>query len=122
MSTAAEVFFGDVLAGYLCKLGPKDFVFFYVRSYLDQPSSLPIGFAFPLRTEPFRAAALFPFFEGLVSEGWLKEKQSALQRIDENDAFSLLIHNGEDLIGAISVKETESEKIDEFLQNLSRRN
>ena len=46
----------------------------------------------------------FPFFESLVSEGWLLKIQSQALKIDERDFFSMLLENGEDLIGGIKIK------------------
>ena len=45
-----------------------------------------------------------PFFENLVSEGWLRKLQSQQQKIDENDRFGLLLANGGDLVGAVTVE------------------
>ena len=35
-------------------------------------SGRSIAVSFPLRSEPFESAGLFPFFEGLLPEGWYK--------------------------------------------------
>ena len=43
------------------------------------------------------------FFENLVSEGWLRKLQSQEQKIDENDRFGLLLMNGRDLVGAVTI-------------------
>ncbi len=45
-----------------------------------------------------------PFFENLVSEGWLRKLQSQHQKIDERDRFTLLVENGKDLVGAVTVE------------------
>jgi serine/threonine-protein kinase HipA len=38
-----------------------------------------------------------------VSEGWLRKLQSQEQKIDENDRFGLLLMNGRDLVGAVTI-------------------
>jgi serine/threonine-protein kinase HipA len=45
----------------------------------------------------------------LVSEGWLQKLQSQQQNIDEHDRFGLLISNGKDLVGAVTVEPSETE-------------
>jgi serine/threonine-protein kinase HipA len=117
MTEAGEVSFNGVLAGCLYQPAPNQFIFFYLKSYLRLPDAKPIAFLLPLHPTPFQSPRLFTFFEGLVAEGWLKQKQSTLQKIDENDSFSLLINNGEDLIGAVTVRKISLERVYE-LQNL----
>lgn len=51
--------------------------------------------------------------ENLVAEGWLKKIQSQAQKIDENDSFGLLLENGKDLTGAVTILKGS----DELLQN-----
>jgi serine/threonine-protein kinase HipA len=43
------------------------------------------------------------YFENLVAEGWLRKVQAQAQRISEGDRFGLLLENGRDLVGAITV-------------------
>ncbi len=96
----AHVFYNQQLAGRLAKT--KDgFEFTYDDDYLA--GGTPIAFTFPLREASFRHTRLPGFFENLVSEGWLRKLQSQEQKIDENDRFSLLLMNGRDLIGAVTV-------------------
>ncbi len=65
----------------------------------------PIGFGFPFSRDIYYSATLFPFFENLLSEGWLRRLQSSEESIDTTDSFGLLLANGADLPGAFSVKE-----------------
>ncbi|NWO05537.1 MAG: HipA N-terminal domain-containing protein [Alteromonadaceae bacterium] len=77
--------------------------FQYNENYLKlrQPA---LSISLPLRSEPFEQEGLPAYFSGLVSEGWLKRIQSKEQHIDPNDDFALLVHNGEDLPGAITIE------------------
>ena len=59
--------------------------------------------SFPLASKKFESKTLFPFFEGLLPEGWLLGITSKALKIDENDKFELLLHVGKDTIGAVSV-------------------
>lgn len=48
-----------------------DFVFKYDQAYLERRDAFPISLTLPLRAEPYVTRALMPFFDGLISEGWL---------------------------------------------------
>ncbi len=103
MDKIASVYFNDLLVGYLSKT--KDsFIFKYDDDFFDSDGSFPISYNFPLTSREYKAKKLFPFFEGLVSEGWLLKLQSQNSKIDERDFFSMLLENGEDLIGGIKIK------------------
>ena len=99
----SEVQFQGKRAGELSKMGREGFRFQYMPEYLRNPDALPISLSLPLRTEPYFSTRLFTFFEELLAEGPLRKTQSETQKIDERDSFSLLLNNGEDLIGAVSV-------------------
>ena len=50
---------------------------------------------------------LFPFFEGLLPEGWLLELTTQTLEIDPDDKFELLLHTGSDTVGAVTVRPEE---------------
>lgn len=77
------------------------FTFQYTPEYLA--TGCPVGNAFPLQETAFEFDALPPFFENLISEGWIRTHQSKHVRLDKQDSFGLLLANGDDLIGALSV-------------------
>ena len=100
----ANVYQGGMLAGELSVID-ADYVFTYDAAYLSVGPA--ISFGLPLRKEPFVVKELHPFFAGLVSEGWLLNVQSQSQRIDKNDKFGLLLANGLDLVGAVTITPAE---------------
>lgn len=61
----------------------------------------PIAFSFPLQSAPFESDSLFPFFRGLLPEGWYREIVCRTLKIDSNDEFGLLIRCCKDCIGAV---------------------
>ncbi|MAM86406.1 HipA N-terminal domain-containing protein [Allohahella sp. A8] len=67
----------------------------------------PVSLSLPLQAQPYIDKRLPPYFEGLVSEGWLRRIQAKEQRIDPEDHFALLVHNGRDLPGAITIELAE---------------
>ena len=101
MDRVAHVRFDGAWAGTLWQ-DAEGFHFLYADSYLAQ--GVPIGWLFPLGREVFHSPGLFPLFENLASEGWLRDLQSREQKIDPSDRFALLLANGADLTGAITVE------------------
>ena len=102
----AEVFYRDKRAGELRKTD-AGFEFAYDGAYLSSPEALPISLSLPLRAEKYESKMLFPFFVGLLPEGWLLDLICASAKIDKNDKFGLLLHTGQDPIGAVSVMAAE---------------
>lgn len=96
----AQVFYNRRLAGILAET-PEGFQFTYDADYLA--GGTPVAFTFPLQESAFYSDHLPGFFENLVSEGWLRKLQSQEQKIDENDRFGLLLMNGRDLVGAVTI-------------------
>lgn len=102
---AAEVFINEMLAGVLTETDDGKYVFQYDDAYLLDGNNRAISLSFPKRKEAFIAEELFPFFFNMLSEGANKALQCMTLKIDENDAFGLLLATaGNDTIGAITVK------------------
>jgi serine/threonine-protein kinase HipA len=103
----ALVFYGNDLAGRISKdpNGPgSGFEFEYDPAYIPKPGARPISLALPLQKEKYLSKKLFPFFEGLLPEGWLLELTSQTLDIDPDDEFELLLHTGDDTVGAVTVR------------------
>ncbi len=101
MSRQAHVHFRDRLAGTLTELQAGGYRFVYEPDYLrDGPA---ISLTLPLRAEPFESTELFPFFAGLVPEGWYLHIVAPTIKVDENDTFGLLLYTCRDCIGAVGV-------------------
>lgn len=99
----AVVFYGKKQAGLLTH--KKDgYEFTYDPAYLSDPEAMPISLSLPLREEKYEATDLFPFFDGLLPEGWLLDLTCSIAKIDKNDKFRLLLHTGQDPVGAVSVR------------------
>ena len=96
----ALVRYNGRLAGILIET-TKGFEYQYDKDYLA--GGIAISFNYPLQEEAFYYAELPSFFENLVSEGWMRKLQSQEQHIDVTDLFGLLLANGRDLIGAVTV-------------------
>lgn len=101
----AEVFTNGVLAGTLSETDDGKYIFKYDDAYLLDSRNRAISLSLPKRKEVFVADELFPFFYNMLSEGANKALQCMTLKIDENDAFGLLLATADnDTIGAITVK------------------
>ena len=89
----------DELAGVL-EENDNEYVFSYDNDYRGKPISLSM----PKNVQIHTSKQLHPFFKSLAPEGWLKKRFSEIQQIDERDSLGFLIENGNDLLGAISIK------------------
>ena len=103
---SALIYYHDELAGILRKL-ETGYEFRYDSAYLEKVTSQPIAIALPLQPAPYQSQDLFPFFEGLLPEGWLLDITSKTAKIDKSDKFALLLHVGQDTIGAIRIQPLE---------------
>ena len=98
----ADVFVEGNLAGTLTELERgKNYVFSYAEGYEAQPVSLTM----PTDKREYRFEAFPSFFDGVLPEGVMLEALLKQEKIDRNDFFRQLTTVGEDLVGAVSVKE-----------------
>jgi len=81
----------------------EGYEFRYDRKYLADADAAPISLTLPLSEKPFKSPVLFPFFDGLIPEGWLLDVALRNTDISELDRFSLLLLCCKDCIGAVSV-------------------
>ncbi len=98
----ANVYMFKQLAGQLIR-HQTGFSFQYDKTYLVS-TGIPLSYSLPLQHAVFSSAILFPYFTGLLSEGWLLDLQSKTQQIDKTDHFALLLKNGHDLAGAVTIE------------------
>ena len=100
MIKSVKVFYKDIFAGILEKMD-EGYLFVYDKDY----HATPISMNLPLREEPYYSKELFPFFKGLLPEGWYLDIVSKSCKVDPNDYFGLLLSTaGFDSIGAVTVK------------------
>ncbi|MGE0074250.1 MAG: HipA N-terminal domain-containing protein [Sphaerochaetaceae bacterium] len=81
----------------------EGYVFTYSIGYVQNPESKPISLTMGLREESYHSNTLFPFFDGLIPEGWLLEVVCANWKLDRRDRMGLLMTACKDCIGAVSV-------------------
>ena len=99
----ACVFFCGTKAGVLTE-DEYGYTFEYDSEYLANPQSEDISLTMPKRVEPYRDKVLFPFFDGLIPEGWLLDIAEKNWKIDGRDRMSLLLACCKDCIGAVGIE------------------
>lgn len=82
------------------------YCFTYNSQYLSNPIAKAISLTLPLRKESFNSNSLFPFFDGLLPEGWLLNEIVCNQNLHYKDHFGLLLVTCNDCIGDVSIKNT----------------
>jgi len=98
----AKVLFNHLLAGALSET-EEGFVFQYDLQYLQVKEAEPVSLTLPIKTEPYTSKVMFPFFDGLIPEGWLLEIAEKNWKINARDRMGLLLACCRDCIGAVSI-------------------
>lgn len=99
----AFVFVQNEFAGIL-KEKDSGYEFEYDSEYLKKENPLSVSLTLPIQNEKFESKTLFPFFDGLIPEGWLLNVVTKNWKIDRKDRFGLLLAVCKDSIGDISIK------------------
>lgn len=105
----AKIYFKDRFVGLLTE-EDNGYVFRYDESYLALPDAQPVSLTLPLQAEDYFSPVLFPFFDGLIPEGWLLDVAIRNADVSILDRMSLLLLCCRDCIGAVSVVEIKDEK------------
>ena len=96
------VYLRDKKAGFLERT-ESGYRFTYYQEYLSVKNAQPVSLTLPVREEPYESESLFPFFLGLIPEGWLLDITSRTLKIDPENSFEILLATGGDCIGAVTV-------------------
>lgn len=87
----------------------EGYTFSYDAKYLKKEDAVAVSLTMPLQEEEYRSTILFPFFDGLIPEGWLLGVVSRNWKINQNDRFGLLLVACKDCIGDVCIR-NEAEK------------
>jgi serine/threonine-protein kinase HipA len=104
----AEIKFGDQTAGWLTQ-DENGYHFVYDQDYLKKSGADPVSLTLPFRESPFTSKVLFPFFDGLIPEGWLLDIASTNWKLNPRDRMGLLLACCKECIGAVSVHQITEE-------------
>lgn len=108
MARQAIIYFQDRKAGYLSETD-DGYAFDYDTIYLASDNAKAISLTLPLSPHRYHSKVLFPFFDGLIPEGWLLDIGEKHWKLNPRDRFELLINLCRDTIGAVSVHPMEAE-------------
>ncbi|MBQ0014981.1 MAG: HipA N-terminal domain-containing protein [Oscillospiraceae bacterium] len=97
----ANIYYKTKLAGVLSEVD-EGYEFMYLPEYLSEEGAKSVSLTLPLQAEPFKSPVLFPFFDGLIPEGWLLDVAIRNTDISILDRMSLLLLCCKDCIGAVS--------------------
>jgi serine/threonine-protein kinase HipA len=98
----ARIYYKNQEAGILTE-GDAGYEFAYLPEYL-RAGGHPVSLTLPLSERPYHSPVLFPFFDGLIPEGWLLDVALRNTDISSLDRMSLLLLCCRDCIGAVSVE------------------
>lgn len=102
MSKTGKVLYRDQLAGRISE-GDFGYSFVYDPGYLAAQNPQPVSLTLPLREGAYYSKTLFPFFDGLIPEGWLLQIAQEHWKVKPNDRFELLMVCCRDTIGAVTI-------------------
>jgi serine/threonine-protein kinase HipA len=102
MGKHALVYYKNEFAGILTE-NDEGYTFHYHDSYLRSSEAMPVSLTLPLQSDAFESRVLFPFFDGLIPEGWLLNVAQNYWKLKGNDRFELLLALCRDAIGAVSI-------------------
>ena len=83
----------------------EGYTFSYDKQYLQRKDALSVSLTMPLKEIEYTSTVLFPFFDGLIPEGWLLGVVSRNWKINRNDRFGLLLAACRDCIGDVCIKD-----------------
>ncbi|WP_269242743.1 HipA N-terminal domain-containing protein [Flavobacterium limnophilum] len=105
----AAVYYKEFLAGILTETDDGEYTFEYDEKYVVEHPKEGISLTMPVRLKSYTDKRLFPFFEGLIPEGWLLDIASKNWKINPGDRMGLLLACCQNCIGAVSVQSIQNE-------------
>jgi len=109
MNKKGKVYYIDKFAGVI-EENEDGYEFIYSDNYLKLSNAKPISLTMPLTSVPYKSKTMFPFFDGLIPEGWLIDIVERNWKINQRDRMTLLLTFCENCIGAVSIIPFDKEK------------
>lgn len=103
----AEIKMDGLTAGWLSQ-DENGFHFVYDKTYLSIEKPMAISLTLPLQKKSYDSLVLFPFFDGLIPEGWLLDIAEQNWKLNPRDRMGLLMACCKDCVGAVSVIPVEN--------------
>ena len=96
------------IAGWLTQ-DDNGYHFEYVKVYLNQSNAKPVSLTLPIQEAIYTSNVLFPFFDGLIPEGWLLNIAERNWKLNPRDRMGLLLACCKNCIGVVSIEEVKEE-------------
>ena len=106
MMKRAKVYMHNDWAGTLIE-DENGYHFKYEKEYLNKKNPEPVSLTLPIDPDEYSSKVLFPFFDGLIPEGWLLDIAQKNWKFDIRDRMSILLLTCRDCIGSVSIEPTE---------------
>ena len=100
---SAYIYVRNVFAGVLSETD-YGYSFLYDEEYLQNENATAVSLTLPLSKNEYRSKTLFPFFDGLIPEGWLLGIVTHNWKISSSDRFGVLLVACKDAVGNVSVR------------------
>ena len=102
MNRTGQVYMKEMHCGTISETD-EGYKFAYTDAYLQKPNAEPISNTMALSHKIFVSKTLFPFFDGLIPEGWLLDIAHTKWNLKYTDRMGLLLACCKSCIGAVSI-------------------
>ena len=104
VNRAGYVYVQDRMAGVI-EDTTEGSVFKYDDDYLSKDDAAAVSLTLPIQKESYVSQVIFPFFDGLIPEGWLLDIVIDNWKINPRDRFGLLLAACRDCVGDVHIEE-----------------
>ncbi len=101
------VYISNIYAGQLQQTD-EGYCFIYDKEYIKQYNK-QLSLTMPIQDDIYTSKVLFPFFDGLIPEGWLLQEVVNKWKLNTKDRFGILLASAKDPIGNVSIREEKNE-------------
>jgi serine/threonine-protein kinase HipA len=101
--------YNNIPAGLLTEADNGEYLFVYYETYVQTYPEQFITFQMPVSHRHYKSKRLFPFFDGLIPEGWLLNIAVESWKINRSDRMGLLLACCQNAVGAVSVHPVNTE-------------
>ena len=100
---SGKVFICNTFAGIISEY-EDGYKFTYDSDYIKH-NAKAVSLTMPLKEESYTSSILFPFFDGLIPEGYLLNITANNWKLSLKDRFGILLVACKDPIGNVSIEE-----------------
>lgn len=98
-----DVFWDDVLTGYLREHDDGQITFSYHKDWIKTPNAAALSPGLPLAEQEYSGRWVISYFDNLLPEGSIRKFIAQAAKISEDNVFALLERFGGDMAGALTL-------------------